>query len=155
MQKRMILTLAFAAILLLTSLALGQMQNPQGRPAFKAGDGLAYLIWRDNDNVWHLRWTTAEKRRNFTGTLSPLGGVFVNAKAVGTEKKDDRISITPGLIKFSAWTAGGQDGIDFRLGPRTKRVRFELFVDGESRPERVFIGKDGVHPPGNPFEIQR
>ena len=155
MQKRIRLMGAMAAILLLASLALGQMQNPQGRPAFKSGEGLAYLIWRDNNNVWHLRWTTEEKRRNFTGTLWAIGGAFVNAKGVGLEKKEDRISISPGLIKFNAWAAGGQDGIDFHLGPRTKRVRFELFIDGESRPDRVFIGKDGDHPPGNPFEIQR
>jgi hypothetical protein len=152
MQKRIMVTAAMGAILLLTSLALGQMLNPQGRPEIKAGDNLAYMIWRD-DHGWHLRWTTVKQRRNFSGTLHAVGGTFVNAKAVSMEKKEDRISISPDHIKFNAFTAKGQDGIDFHLGPRTRAVRFELFIDGESRPDRVFIGGAAEHPPGNPFEI--
>jgi len=154
MQKKILVISATAAILLLAALALGQMLNPQGRPSLKPGHGFAYLVWRD-DNGWHLRWSTEEKRRNFTGTLQAIGGVFVDAKGVGLEKKEDRLSIAPAEIRFNTWAAGGQDGIDFRLGPKVKSVRFELFIDGDSRPDRVFIGKAGVHPPRNLFVIQR
>ena len=154
MNKKLMLALALAAVMVLTGLALGQSgMDPDGRPNLKAGDALGYLIWRDHQNLWHLRWTTGGKRRHFTGSVTALGGNFVGGKKVGVEAGEDRVNIGPQQIQFSAHAAGGQDGVDFGLGPRVQRVRFDLNVDGRPMPDRVFVGRNKLHPVSNPFEL--
>jgi len=145
--------ITLTALLLLAGMALGQAGlDPAGRPAIKPGEGLAYLIWTDA-NGWHARWTTGGAVRHFSGSIQAIGGALIDAKASGTEGKSDRVSITPALIKFSTKTAAQQDGVDFKLGPRTRKVRFDLMIDGKPRPDRVFVGKGRQHPTINPFDL--
>lgn len=146
------------ALMLLSGLALGQPGrsglDPNGRPPLKAGDYLGYLVWRD-DNGWHVRWATVKVVRSFSGSITAIGGTFVDAKGANLETKTtDRISITPGLIKFATKTAQQQDGVDFKLSPETKKVRFDLLIDGQQELERVFVGKGKQHPKSMPFEIK-
>jgi len=153
MKTKTLLAGALTALLLLTGLALGQAGlNPNGRPAAKAGDYLGYLVWRD-DNGWHVRWSTAKVVRGFSGSIQAIGGTFLDAKGVGLESKTDHLSISPGLIKYSAKAAQHQDGIDFKLSPKTKLVRFELLIDGKPERERVIVGRGKQRPPSIPFEI--
>lgn len=156
MNKKLLVALAVSAVMILTGLALGQAGlDPDGRPNLKAGEGIGYMIWRDQKNVWHIRWTTGGKRRLFSGTVTPLGGSFVGAKKIGFENREDSANLSPQEIRFLAHAAGGGDGIDFGLDGRVQRVRFDLRIDGKALPDRVFVGRNKLHPMTNPFDVPR
>lgn len=54
-------------------------------------------------------------------------------------------------IRFNALTDDDLDGFDFKVGPRTDRIRFRLEIDGRPRPDDTEIGSRNVHPDADPL----
>lgn len=122
--------------------------------AFRPGSSMGIFIWQDH-NGWHLRTTTKGSSHSFSGTIRTDGN-FSRASSVGTEDKDKvRVASDREKINFSFDTAGGVDGIDFRLS-NDSNVKFELYIDGRQAPVRyIFLGQGNDHPNDNTFQINR
>jgi hypothetical protein len=72
-----------------TATPVGALQNPaayDGRPTFKEGSDLSYFVWRDG-NTWHVRWTSMERERTFTGTVRATGGKLQDFKRIDVDEE--------------------------------------------------------------------
>lgn len=154
MKKRTVF-LAICAVLALSTLALAsQGRYWRGRPAFTAGQAKGYFIWND-DHGWHVRWTTKGSKHVFSGTIT-CDQAFQHFEAVSQGRKDFIKKVNYDTIRFDTVAKGGVDGIDFRLSPSTRTVRFDLTIDGrKALPEEVRIGRGKSHPESVPFTIER
>jgi hypothetical protein len=127
--------------------------NAWGRPDFEKGDVVKVALWRDDDG-WHIRWTTAGHKHRFSGWIGAREGEFTAIRAVRVERGDwARVSPNDKRLVFDTTTDGGVDGFDFRSDG--KQFTFKVEVDGEDRPERVFIGKNERNPKGIPFTLDK
>lgn len=123
----------------------------KGKPVLEEGavDGLH--VWADRDGI-HVRWNTSgvpvlfhgrvdtDRPIKETKRLRELGSGWV-------KQHGDRI------VMFSATTRGDLDGFDLQV-PGSRRIQLELTIDGqEPKPEQVYLGKDGYHPPGFPLML--
>ncbi len=123
----------------------------KGKPALEEGavDGLH--AWSDAEGI-HVRWNTTGAPVLFHGRLDtdrPIKELKrIRDLASGWVKQHgDRI------VMFSATTRGDMDGFDLNV-PGSRRIQLELTIDGqEPKPEQVFLGKDGYHPPGFPLML--
>ncbi len=77
-----------------------------GRPAFAEGIDLGYYLWRDNDDTWHVRWTTMGQQRRFTGAVAAEGGDIKNLKRIDVET--ERKVIYPGRPPHVVRGPGGR-----------------------------------------------
>ena len=119
---------------------------PPGRPGFYAGMPEGYWIWQDQQG-WHLR-ITCDVPRHFHGAVANVGfGGIKQVKAVGTAARGLRSE--NGLIAFDMQVEGGVHGFDW--SPSSGCNRFELYIDGASRPLRVFLGGSEESPAHVPF----
>lgn len=127
----------------------------EGAPPIGPGTVRGYYVWHD-DSGWHVRWTTKGVRHRFSGTLK-CKGEFREFVPVSADRRDwisvegDRRRAT-----FDTITGAGQDGFDFRLTPHTRRVTFELRIDGQKiYPGEIFLGSSMSNPGSNPFTLER
>ena len=146
---------ALAGVALIGGAALAWSGQVDGKPAgFAAGGTDGYYVWHGADG-FHLRTTDSSGVYKYTGELH-TNGVFTSVDPVRLEK-DDQVAVVDGghTITYSFVTAEGIDGIDFRVDGGT-HLGFLLKRDGTRiDPSNIFLGEDGVHPPGNPFRIHR
>ncbi len=121
-----------------------------GRSAkLHSGNNFAYWLWRDTDGTWHLRSTASGKGHRFQGRIhadSPGAlsiGALVSMEARGRHADD--IGMVDGDIAFNLVTAEKEDGFDFRVARETC-VEFELRIDGDGDPGKIFIGAKQTKP---------
>ncbi len=154
MASRTLFRIAVAvAFLVCLAAAAQQGRYWEGRPDFVPGDARGYFIWND-DNGWHVRWTTKGERHLFAGTIT-CDGIFMDVRAIS--QTGDFIKKTANnTILFDTEAAGDMDGVDFRLSPSTTTVTFDLKMDGRAATlDRVRIGKAKHLPDRMPFRIVR
>ena len=72
--------------------------------------------------------------------------------AVVAERDEDHINQeNEHEIRFSARTDDDIDGFDFKVGPRTNRIRFRLEIDDKMKPDDIEIGARNFHPEDDPL----
>ena len=72
--------------------------------------------------------------------------------AVVAEREEDHINQeNEHEIRFSARTDDDIDGFDFKVGPRTNRIRFRLEIDGKMKADDIEIGARNFHPEDDPL----
>jgi len=121
---------------------------PGGRPGFAEGMPEGYWIWQDQQG-WHLR-ITSDVPRHFHGAVENVGiGRIKQVTPVGLAAQGVRSE--NGLIAFDMHVHGGVHGFDWK--PASGCNRFELYIDGASRPLRVFLGGAEESPTRVPFAV--
>jgi arylsulfatase A-like enzyme len=99
---------------------------------------------------WHVVWSDRMEKTaaTFSGTIDPDGIIVELLPKAGCrvdlEAKDN------GSFRFAA---PGSGGLRFRVVPPSSAVRFRLFIDGEERPDRIRVGREGFHPPAASFGL--
>lgn len=107
----------------------------QGRShELATGNYRAYWVWRDDDDVWHLRTTARRTGHRYQGTIRPLtGGEIVGLELVGIDPKD-RVGMVGRALSFDWRTRRVIDGFDFRLsGDVCLEFDLRLDEDGTTR----------------------
>jgi hypothetical protein len=134
--------------------ALAWAPQLQGKPyQYKPGESRGVFIWRDRDGL-HLRTTTRGQEHVFSGVIR-TDGRFADVCGVRMEGNDFiRLSRDRDTITFRFRTAGGEDGIDFRVW-ESERLSFDLFIDGHRIDTRnIYVGYRGWHPYRNEFTLR-
>jgi hypothetical protein len=126
----------------------------KGDPKVDFAPAQGYFIWQD-DNGWHVRWTTKGKKVRFEGSVE-ADGKIEQFEAVSADKKDLIRRVGNDEISFSTRTQAGVDGFNFRLSKGVDYLQFNLTLDGRV-PDRtaVKLGSKKLNPPGGPFVIDR
>jgi hypothetical protein len=136
--------------------------NPTGKPAqLREGATTRYCVWRDEAG-WHIRTTTGGNQHEFQGTVRAIGGTFASMELPKTEGKKGKpktrdawaVSADKQTLAIELKTRGSIDGCDFQLSRDVRYLDFDLRIDGASAPERIYIGKEGVHPASSMFKLQ-
>jgi hypothetical protein len=150
-----ILTMVFV-LLAFSNLALAWGgPRSHGQPEeFRPGDSRGYFIWRDGDTV-HLRVTTYGREHTFSGVIR-TDGQFRHVRGYREEANDfHRVDRDRDAIAFRFHTAGGVDGLDFRVDD-ADHIAFDLYMDGHPiSPGHIYIGHRGWHPDDNTFRLRR
>jgi hypothetical protein len=117
-----------------------------GRPhELSSASHMAYWIWEDQDQVWHLRVTTQRVRHRFEGVLRPLSGTAITDLVPVAPKRHDELAIGDGEVAFDFHPHEDVDGIDFRLaGPPA--LELALRIDGDYDPTHIWVGQTRLQP---------
>ncbi|VBB07201.1 Hypothetical protein LUCI_2445 [Lucifera butyrica] len=156
-MKKKVVTIALVGLFLiaLTGSVFAWPSELNGRPeAFHPGQVIGYFIWHDGSGI-HIRTTTKGQSHIFSGAVH-TNGRFVDVHGVRLENVD---AYTVGherhQMDFRFETAGGVDGIDFKVDGGEKVV-FDLFIDGHKiSPDVIYGGAGSWHPDHSRFEIIR
>lgn len=130
-----------------TTAGIDAFGQPEG---MGEGSSKRFLLWRNN-NVWHLRTTTARNKHTFRGEIVADKGTITELNAVSTERKDWVSLKDPKRISFELTTEGGIDGFDFRT--TATNLKFTLTLDGQTKSSLVFIGSRATNPSTMPFTL--
>lgn len=129
-----------------------QPHGVNGRPPhLQANAPAAYWIWRSPDGAYHLRTTTAGRRHTFAGQVAASRGAVTNVTSTRVES-GDKIQLEDGRVRFELVTDGHVDGFDFTVGDKGC-ARFDLRLDDQDRPDRIFVGQHEQHPASGRFEV--
>jgi len=154
-KKGLIVALIGLFLVALTGAAFAWSPELNGKPeAFHPGETRGYFIWHD-DNGLHIRTTTRGQLHVFSGTLH-TNGRFIDVHGVKLEA-DDGYKVGPERhqMDFRFETAGGVDGIDFKVEGGEKVV-LDLLIDGHKiSADEIYGGFGSWHPSENKFEIVR
>ena len=135
-----------------------QALDPWNRPEGSIVDQTArYYVWYDASG-WHLR-STAKGLRTFSGAVRVKGARIKSAVPVGLSDgkqkgKPDawRVNEKRSELTFRFRTAAKSDGFDIDVeGEGT--IEFELAIDGEQKPQAIFVGAKKRHPQSAPFVL--
>ena len=132
-----------------------------GRPVLgpKKAQGPRYLIWHA-DGRWHLRTRASAETFTFRGTITVQEGKVAKIenfddlenKRRGKKVQDvGKLNAVRDRIAFEFRTSTYEDGFDFTLGPGATALEFDLKIDDEPAPEKVYLGKKGANPPKGKF----
>jgi hypothetical protein len=122
-----------------------------GEPDITAASPFGYYIWTEGERV-HLRTTDPGGDGSlYTGVIT-TNGRLRDIDLVRQE--DDDWAVAAGnTLDFHFKTFNGVDGMDFTARD-AGRITFRLYRNGHLiSTEHIFLGAQGVHPPGNPFTI--
>jgi hypothetical protein len=139
----------------------GGQTNIHGRP-LNAGEGkfARYALWKDG-NRWHIRTMTRDTQGRFRGAIEVRGGEFTRVTEYWVEHTGPRGVLFAGnpkhnRISFDFASKESIDGLDFRVKGKNPDLVFTLLA-GEKEPGfepgAIFIGRSGVHPSSNPFQL--
>ena len=135
-----------------------QALDPWNRPEGSIVDQTArYYVWYDGDG-WHLR-STAKGLRTFSGTVRVKEAKIKSCVPVGLSDgkqkgKPDawRVNEKRSELTYRFRTAAKSDGFDIAVeGEGT--IEFELAIDGEQKPQAIFVGEKKRHPQASPFVL--
>ena len=85
------------------------------------------------------------------GPRGRVRGVAPGRAPVVAQREEDHINQeNEHEIRFDARTDDDIDGFDFKVGPRTDRIRFRLEIDGRTQAEEIEIGSRNIHPDEDP-----
>jgi hypothetical protein len=88
------------------------------------------------------------------GPAGRVRGVAPGRRPVVAAKDEDHITkVDDRLIRWNARTDADIDGFDFNADD-VVALTFELSIQGASRPQAVEVGRNNVHPAGNPFTVR-
>jgi hypothetical protein len=120
-----------------------------GRPRVEA-EGPGYVIWFE-DGRWNLRLQPGRRASRFQGSLAGVSGSVADLELSRPELKDT-IAQLGNSVQFDVERASsdGSDGFSARVLGNC--ARFDLYLDGRRRSERVRLGPRGLHPKAVPFE---
>ena len=128
-----------------------------GRPYnFEAGGPNGWYLWRDLEtpNFQLCSTTPASVDHPFTAIVR-TDGRFGQASKLRLEGADDIVVRDGGktlVVRFHTWA--GVDCLSFDTTGTQVSFRLEEF--GQLVPEnRIFIGREAVHPASNPFAIKK
>lgn len=155
MKKLTALVIMVFILVAFSSYALAWSPRLQGEPdQFRPGDSRGVFIWHDRDGL-HLRTTTHGREHVFSGVIR-TDGHFRDVHSVRAERDDRyRLDCDRDTINFRFHTAGGVDGLDFRIKGGDK-VYFDLYMDGHKIATRqIYVGRNGWHPHDNTFVLHR
>jgi hypothetical protein len=125
-----------------------------GDPGVTAGQSSGTRVWHDGAG-WHVRVThPGSGTEVFTGAVHSPQAITVRGYRV---EKEDWIKLDDGghTLTYKLVNHGAIDGIDFtdRCAINTS---FSLQRDGRQLSTGdVHLGRNGAHPLGNPFLVQR
>jgi hypothetical protein len=121
---------------------------PAGQPPFAAGSAEGYWIWQDASG-WHLR-TAADVPRRFHGVVESVDGSVAKVRSVGVRR-----GVSPGddAIAFDWESSASEQGFDWAASDGC--ARFDIYIDGDARPLRVFLGSGEQSPARVPFAVCR
>jgi hypothetical protein len=125
--------------------AVSYLRTDEGRPIVDPGPAESYLLWHDPAG-WHLR-VRSDTTHTFRGLVITEGTRSVTAIGIGA----DAVRAADTGIGFEIVADGrtGEAGIDWQGGC----AEFSLYVDGDTRPLRVFAGAFGANPTRIPFSL--
>jgi hypothetical protein len=135
-----------------------QFIDPNGEPkSFKDKDTERYAVWHSKTG-WHIRTTTAKVEHRFTGKIVVEGGIFEGVEPVHLEDKGKfrdwwKVGAKDREMIIDFKTDRGIDGINFQLSKDAKLIRFNLDIDGKHQKHLIYVGKNGIHPDADPFEL--
>lgn len=116
----------------------------------------AYWIYVD-DGWLHLRVTPGDRGHRFQGSVTAIKG-SLGALALERAGLAEQVAAQGDSIQFDLEPARfGEEGFRVRLDGNAANkasacVRFDLYVDGAHKPERVHLGTRRLSPKGIPFE---
>jgi hypothetical protein len=105
----------------------------------------AYRVWSDRSG-WHLR-VRSDVVRRFDGEIGVADGARVSLVGLPA----DAVARGGGRLRFS-FLAGREAGLDWAGG---QCVDLALYVDGDGRPLRTFVGAYGASPSRVPETVCR
>jgi hypothetical protein len=138
--------------------AKAQELDPWNRPEGSIVDQTArYYVWYDASG-WHIR-STAKGLRTFHGIVRAKNAQIKSCVPVGLSDgkqkgKPDawRVNDKRSELTYRFRTAAKSDGFDIKVeGDGT--VEFELEIDGEQKPQTIFVGEKKRHPEKSPFSL--
>ena len=134
------------------------MSVADGRPPrLHSGDHFAYWLWRDSDNLWHLRTTTARKSHRLEGRIHPVApgtiSELVGVALEGGRRRADGLGMVDGDIALDFTTKGEEDGLDFRFSGGAG-LECDLRIDGDGDPGKIFIGQKQTKPDNSHFILR-
>jgi arylsulfatase A-like enzyme len=102
------------------------------------------------ETSWHLSWDTppAAEGGGVSGKVAAHGILVDLLPLPGLSPGFDATNNVS--LSFRSSSSGG---IRFRIVPPEGRVTFQLAMDGEERPDRIYIGRDSFHPPAARFGL--
>ncbi|HTZ21396.1 MAG TPA: hypothetical protein VMC06_10990, partial [Opitutaceae bacterium] len=125
-------------------------------PKLHSGDRFAYWLWRDSDDTWHLRTTSARKAHHFQGRIHPVppGTIseLVGVSLEGGRRRADGLGMVDGDIALDFTTKGEEDGLDFKAS-RSECLEFDLRIDGDGDPGKIYIGPKQTRPGNSHFML--
>lgn len=131
--------------------------NPHGRMDDHPTDKPArYYLWEDAEG-WHLR-SCSRLVNKFEGQVRIAQGTFRKLRPIGIDPKGrgaDQWAVNKERteLKFVLNTAQSFDGFDFTVEDAAAELEFELLINGKPMPARIFVGRDGQHPPEAKFSF--
>lgn len=133
--------------------------RPEGGLAAKHGAKSArYYVWYDKQG-WHLR-STAGGTRRFHGTVRVKDGKIASVLSVGLKgdgkKSQDawRVDSARKELAFDFRTSTASDGLDIKIDGDQAELEFDLLIDNQKRPQRVFLGRKEQHPAELPLKLK-
>jgi hypothetical protein len=126
----------------------------QGAPSVHAGSAAGDYLWHDATG-WHLRVThVGTSTVGFSGTIRANKPLHVRGYKLETEDKFT-VSADGLSVSYRFVNHGGLDGLDFTTECAT-RLGVTARMNGALLPaRRIWVGRYGHHPLGNPFAILR
>jgi len=123
------------------------VKNLIGRPKFKSGDFLGYVLWKQSDG-FHLKWSAkGRKTYNFQGKIISESKL---AKKVGLLTGDRIVQVEKNTIEWNT-KVEDEDGVKFLTpGNFTVEVRINK---KKIKAENILLGRQMIQPDGNPFEV--
>lgn len=132
--------------------------DPKGKPeGLEVGQTMRWYLWHNN-NVWHLRTTTTSRRHHFEGKATVKGGRIRDVHVTQGDKMIEqgdwwKLSKNDRELTIDFKSKGEMDGFDFVVGGKADEIEFSLKIDGEEKPEKIFVGKAGEHPESATFTL--
>jgi hypothetical protein len=141
-----------------TGKATIQTIDPWDRPEGSINDQTArYYVWFDKHG-WHLR-TTSKKGRHFHGKVRVKDARIASCISVGLKERQKnapdawRVNAARSEMQFDFRTSRLSDGLDFVVEGEGGEIEFELFIDKETNPKTIFVGRGLKHPNKSPFSL--
>ncbi|MFX1458061.1 MAG: hypothetical protein ACFFBT_01225, partial [Promethearchaeota archaeon] len=123
------------------------VKNLIGRPTFKSGDFLGYVLWKHSDG-FHLKWSAKGKKTyNFQGKITSEAKLAKKVRLI----TGDRIEkVEKNTIE---WNSKVEDEDEVRfLTPGSFTV--ELKINKKKiKAKNIFLGPQMIQPDGNPFKV--
>lgn len=155
MKRLWLMVVTVLLVLAFGSSAFAWSPRLEGKPDnFDPGASRGYYIWHD-ENGLHMWTTTRGQEHEFSGVIR-TNGKFAATHGRRLEFGDFyRLSSDRDTLTFRFTTAGGEDGLNFKIDGG-RYVEFDLFVDGHRiNPKEIHIGDQGWHPSGSDFRLIR
>lgn len=109
----------------------------------------SYAIYSDDDYL-HVRVAGGERAHRFQGSVTAVKGTL-GALELDRPSLADQVATHGASIQFDLEPQrGAAEGFRVRLDHAC--LRFDLYVDGARRPERVYLGGRRTSPKQIPFE---